>query len=388
MKIMMVYELFWPAMGGIESWIGNVSKILVRRGHEVTVVTGNIGEQEYEEYEGVKIQRIDYLSILRQTHRSGTTTFSRQAFWVPIAENFIRRNEKRFDIIHAHSPPSAFASVLAGVGRKTVFHWHGTHHGYYNELYNPLLALGLDTTEHIAAGLPFKLCVTADKYTKRLAVQHMRADPARIIPVANGVDVNLFRPCRITPQQVGWGDEGPFIIAARRFVGKNGLEFLILAMAEIIKDKPKAKLMLYGAGPCEAQMREIVRQKKLENNVFFKGNVPHWKLPSLYNASDIVAAPSIIEATSLGCLEAMACGKPLLTCAVGGIPEILTTGAAFLVRPKNVQDIVNGLKFLLCEMNDGERRRMGEIGRINVQQNFTWERVVDNMLEVFKQIEE
>ena len=383
MRVAMVYELFWPSPGGIESWIANISRILARRGHKVTIITGSV-KGDIQPLNNVEIRQLDFLGLMRRTHVPGTTQLTRQLLWTLALSKYLKNHSDEFAIIHAHVQASFLGCLLAKGKNKLIYHWHGTYHEWNYRMYPFPLALFYDVADHVIAHLPYDACITADKYTRELAIEHIGANSSRIIPVLNGVDTVLFKPTRVTPSEVGWPGGGPFIIAARRLVPKNGLQFLIPAVQQLIGVLPETKLMIYGAGPLEPFLKKMVSKLGLSNSVFFKGHVRHSDLPRLYNAADVVAVPSLIEATSLGCLEAMACAKPLLTCPVGGIPEILVPGCAVSVKPGSPQEILAGLKHLLCELSDKDRAEMGKTARQHVEKNFTWENTADNVIGIYE----
>jgi glycosyltransferase involved in cell wall biosynthesis len=386
MKVAMVYELFWPSPGGIESWIGNVSKNLSKKGFEVTILTSKIRGPAFQSFDGITVRHIDNLGLMKKMYIPGSTQLSRQIFWGMVLMKYLTKHSDEFNILHSHVQASFLGSLLAKGRSKVIFHWHGTYHEWFYKMYSFLVALGYDIMEHVAIHLPYDACITADEYTKKLAIEHMHANPSKIFPVTNGVNTKLFRPLNVAPEDVGWEGDGPFIIAARRLVTKNGLQFLIPAMKKLVRILPEAKLMIYGSGPLESYLTEMIKKFSLEQNVFFNGSVAHSDLPKYYSAADVVTVPSLIEATSLGCLEAMACAKPLLTCPVGGVPEIFATGCGVLAEPGNVQDLFNKLKYLLCESNDKDRVEMGKIGRKNVEKKYTWEKTTENVIKVYKKV--
>ena len=185
MKIAMFYELFWPTRGGLETWIASVSKELMKRGHEVDIITGAIPNQPKEEIiENLHIKRIDWKGIMKSSYIPGYTNIKRQFFWLLVGKLFWKVHKNDYDIIHPHVQSSLIATLLGGGPKKIVWTWHGTYHKQLYQMYPFFQAFFYDIGEHVAINLPYAACITADEYTKSLAVKHMGADPKRIFPVS------------------------------------------------------------------------------------------------------------------------------------------------------------------------------------------------------------
>jgi glycosyltransferase involved in cell wall biosynthesis len=85
-------------------------------------------------------------------------------------------------------------------------------------------------------------------------------------------------------------------------------------------------------------------------------------LLQLYQNADILAVPTLADCFSLAAIEAMACGLPVITTAVGGIPEIVMDGeTGFLVAPGDPQQTLDAIRMLVADA--ALRRRLGQAGR-------------------------
>ena len=92
-------------------------------------------------------------------------------------------------------------------------------------------------------------------------------------------------------------------------------------------------------------------------------------MAKVYSAADIFVIPSLHEAFGQTCLEAMACGTPVLGFDIGGIPDMVTPGqTGLLARAGDVRDLQAKLLWLLD--HDAERLRMGRAARHRVEQAF------------------
>jgi glycosyltransferase involved in cell wall biosynthesis len=369
-------------MGGLETWIASVSKELMRRGHEVDIITGAIPKQPKEEtIEGLRIKRIDWKGKMASLYTPGYTNLKRQFAWLMTGRNFWKEHKNDYDIVHPHVQGSLISALLGVSPKKIVWSWHGTYHKQVYQMYPFFQAAFYDIGEHIAIKLPYAACITADKYTKKLAVKHMWANPKRIFPIANGVDIKIFKPMKVKKPS-DWPD-GFHIVSTRRLVIKTGLQFLIPALRKIIEERKDVHLMIYGDGPLKNDLIKLTNNLNLKNNVHFMGPFPYKEMPRIYNAADLIVIPSLIEATSISCLEAMACGKLLITCPVGGVPEIAPSNLVIYSKPVNVGSLEDALEKAIFKMSDNDRKRIGNKARKHIEMNFTWEKTVDNVLKVY-----
>jgi glycosyltransferase involved in cell wall biosynthesis len=116
-----------------------------------------------------------------------------------------------------------------------------------------------------------------------------------------------------------------------------------------------------------------VAHHNLQNDVSFIGAVPHSKLPQLISASDIVAIPSLMEASSLLLIESMACKRPVVATNVGGIPEIMTEGCGVLVSPRDTLALSQAVNQLIADQ--GLREKLASKAYLRVIGSLTWDKI-------------
>lgn len=120
----------------------------------------------------------------------------------------------------------------------------------------------------------------------------------------------------------------------------------------------------------------------LKETVIFTGYVPDEELPHLYNLASVVAYPSLYEGFGLPVVEAMACGKPVLTSNRGAMAEVAGDGA-HLVNPEDVDDIAEGLYRLISDAELRERLKLAGQKRACT---FTWEKTAKATLDVYERV--
>lgn len=173
------------------------------------------------------------------------------------------------------------------------------------------------------------------------------------------------------------------------FVGRlekiKGVEFLILAMAEIIKVFPQTKLTIIGDGSNKKDLCNLTKKMHLEKHIQFIGWVENNDLDIYYEKASIVVVPSTsAEAFGLVILEAMSAGRPVIGTNLGGIPEIIDDGVnGHLIEPNNPEQIADKVirlfqeEFLLKELGRNARKKAEE---------FSKEKYVDNLEKIYEGI--
>lgn len=174
-------------------------------------------------------------------------------------------------------------------------------------------------------------------------VRHLLGDarlPVRLIP--NGVDLQFW-----SPAQAG-GCTTPYsIVTVGRLVEVKGLDILLRAFREVSAKTPSARLTIIGQGPLEAELKRLSIDLGLDEKVEFAGHLEPLQLRRRLQAAEAFVLPSRSEGLPLSLIEAMACGLPCVGTAVGGVPEVLTSGAGKLVPADDANALAQALIHVL-----------------------------------------
>ena len=143
-------------------------------------------------------------------------------------------------------------------------------------------------------------------------------------------------------------------------------------------------MLLVGDGPDRAKLEARVSQLHLRNSVIFAGSVDNSELPEFYADADLVAIPSLNEATSIAGLEAMASGCAIVASHVGGLPEIVDEGkTGFLVPPSDPEQLAEAMRRLLKAAD--LRAKFGEEARLRIEREFSWDRIAHETTCVYRE---
>lgn len=368
MRILQIYDLDpLHRIGGIEIAVYELSRHLALLGHEVTVVSGAdsvVGEQIRE---GVRFINIDRFGIVRATRSSPGLSLARQAVFLPV---LISMQKEKYDIYHGHVYTSGIAAnILArrhhGISVNTI---HGSYYPAWNELADPLTAalfrMGEKTLAPYLAQIS-DLQIHACHYFAEQVIK-WGAQPDKIRVIMNGVDTSRFDPAKIRVEK---RIACPVILTARRLVKKNGVDSLLRAMPYIL-DHIECRLLIIGDGPERHNLMRLTEKLGIEKDVEFFGAVPHNDMADYIALADIAIIPSIVEASSIFMLEAMAMCKPVIATPAWGLAEIINGKNGVLT---DVGHLGEAIVALLSDRN--LIVELGNSARMYVIKNHAWENI-------------
>jgi glycosyltransferase involved in cell wall biosynthesis len=206
---------------------------------------------------------------------------------------------------------------------------------------------------------------------------------ARATVVANAVDGTLFmprqRPLPLLSQPVIVGSSG-----IMRW--KKGLD-LLLPLLHRLCTGSDVHVLIAGYGldaAVDQQLTHFLTQSGLHQRVEMTGSLPHGQMSSALQRMDIYVNTSYQEGMPNGVLEAMACGLPVVATDADGTPDLVVNGVTgFLCRMGDLEALADGCQRLIADA--ALRQRLGEAGRLRVQQLFSPEREATAVETVLRQ---
>lgn len=191
---------------------------------------------------------------------------------------------------------------------------------------------------------------------RQYLVREMKVAEGKIVLIHNPVDIRRIQ--ELSREQVDdpWlhESESPVVLWVGRMATVKGLEYLVGAFERVIKEID-ARLVLVGEGSLENPIRELARQKGLEEKVRFAGFQSN---PYRYmSRSSVFAFPSLSEGFGMVLVESMACGLPVVaTDCVAGPSEVLLKGeCGILVPVADEEAMARGIVSLLTDAALRER---------------------------------
>ncbi len=211
------------------------------------------------------------------------------------------------------------------------------------------------------------------------------ADAGKVSLVPGGVDLSVFRPLdqKAVRDRLGLNGE-KILLYVGRVEPLKGLDLLV-ETADQMDSEDGVRLMVVGAdvnGDREIdRVKHLAKERDLEDQIEFVGQVDHNELPLYYNAADVCVVPSYYESFGLVALESMACGTPVVATRVGGLSTIIQHGRTGYLKPWRCPDaFANSVEMIIA--NDGLQQSLGAAARKRAE-GMGWDNVAAMMLEEY-----
>jgi glycosyltransferase involved in cell wall biosynthesis len=220
-------------------------------------------------------------------------------------------------------------------------------------------------------------------YSRELLQKRCPEAAEKIFRVYNGLDLANLTETKLTEGAASSNT----ILSVGRLVPFKGFEVLIDACAELAQSKLNFHCEIVGDGPLREKLADRITELRLEKQVQLCGALSQAEVYEKLRRCDLFALASVVDAQGASdvfptvILEAMACGKPVVSTRVAGIPEaVASTG--LLVAPGNSAELAAALLKLI---NDVPRReKMGAAGRQRIEKNFCVQKTIDPLDRQFR----
>lgn len=207
-------------------------------------------------------------------------------------------------------------------------------------------------------------------------------DPRKAVIIHPAVDPALFRPAA-APSPLRPGSPSPLrLLTTGSIIWRKGYEYALLAVRELLDRGVAAHFDIIGDGPEGQRLRYTIHDLALQDHVTWHGACPPAEVLRRLQAADVFLLTSLSEGISNAVLEAMACGLPVVTTDVDGMPEAVTDGVeGFLVPPRDPAATAGALARLAASPD--LRRTMGDAGRRRVQRDFALDDQIAAFVDLF-----
>ena len=327
MKILMLTWEYPPRIvGGIARVVHDLSKRLIKDGHEVTVITYKEGNVPYfEDDKGVKVYRVDNYMI---NPNNFIDWIMQMNFNLLAKANEIIDKEGKFDVIHAHDWLVAYAakSLKNAYDIPIVATIHATEAGRNSGIHDETQRY-INDTEWMLTYEANEVIVNSN-YMKCELQRNFGLPFEKINVIPNGVNLTMYSGIEkdYDFRRNYASDNEKIILYAGRLVYEKGVQYLIGAMPKILQNYNDAKLVIAGKGGMIDELKSQVDFLGLGNKVYFTGYMDHKSLCKLYRCADISVFPSTYEPFGIVALEGMLAGNPIVVSDIGGLNEIVEHG--------------------------------------------------------------
>ena len=175
----------------------------------------------------------------------------------------------------------------------------------------------------------------------------------------------------------------PLIGYIGRLSGEKGVQHFVQALPAILSDRRDLRVLIGGDGQLKEAIEASLQEQGVSAHVDLPGWISHDDLPRYLNQLRLLVLPSYTEGLPNIMLEAMACGTPVLATPVGAIPDVIIDGKTGFIMENNSPECI--AENVIRALNSPDLERIAEDGRRFVEENFTFERVVERWKEVLEE---
>jgi glycosyltransferase involved in cell wall biosynthesis len=393
-RVVITTETFHPEVGGGETQALTIADALAERGYGVTLVTrrSRPGLAKREWRQQVEIVRVS---------PAGPGRWKKWALTVTAFPALLAAAREADAVLVSGFRILGAPAVVASRMRRTPCVLKGDSRGELSgEFFRAGLApLGLTPQSLLArlfVGMRNRIFRRAERFialSQEMSIEFLNANvpPDHVSVIPNGVNIDRFRPAdaaeRFALRRRLGLPAGPVAVYTGRLVTYKGLPML-LRVWESLRDETAATLVLVGEGgadvhACEAELRAFTASHRLEPSVRFAGPVA--KVEDYLRSADLFVFPTTDEAFGLSLVEAMACGLPVVSTAVGGIRDFLVDGENGIIVPVGDEE---ALRCALRRAISGgsEVDALGRAARETAVSRFAHHAVADEWVRLFESL--
>jgi D-inositol-3-phosphate glycosyltransferase len=383
--------------GGQNVYVDQVSRNLGRLGYRVDVFTRRDNPDAPEAVALAPGVRVVHLAA------GPPRLLPKDELWPLMPEfrdaclHFMLRDGARYDLVHGNFWMSGWVAaelrLRLGLPVVQIFHAMGRtkqrHQGTDDTSPPDRIAVELDVirrVDRLIAQCPSERAELVDDYG---------ADPDKVVVIPSAVDTELFRPVPRDEarRRVGLDPDDPVVVYVGRMLPRKDVRSLVRAVGLLAqRTQLPVRLLLVGgespdpdpvATPEIGELQRLAAQLGIADRVRLAGRRQPAVLRYYYGAGDVAVTVPWYEPYGLTPLEAMACGRPVIGSAVGGITfTVRDDVTGYLVPPRDPEALAARLRQLLTR--PALRARMGRAGRVRVEREFTWRTVAERTSALYR----
>jgi glycosyltransferase involved in cell wall biosynthesis len=392
LRILQVIPYFPPAyaFGGPVKVVYEISRELVKRGHQVTVYTSDaknlrlrMDESSLAELDGIQTYYMKNLSMF--------TVRKTKMFITPEIISRIKKEGQSFDIIHLHEYRTFQNLIVSRYAKKHnipyVLHAHGalpriSSKQWLKWLFDSLV--GREIMENASKVIALNQ-IEAEQYMAR------SVPPEKIAIVPNGINLSEFNDLPVRgsfKNKFGVQDSKRIILYLGRVHKTKGIDFLIRAYACLNKTLKQHNTVLVICGPDDGYLSEakrLARSLGISDLVIYTGLLSEEDKILAYVDSTICVYLNPLEPFGLVPLESAACGRPIIVSKNNYMDKIVSKGNfGFSVNYGDVGTFSEIVKRMLDDTY--LLRKLGQNGRKFVFKNFNWNDKISELEKVYEMV--
>jgi len=364
----------YPTYGGSGVIATELGKALALKGHQIHFISYALPFRLASFVENV---------VFHEVEMSSYPLFEFPLYSLALASKMVEVAEyEKLDLLHVHyAIPHAASAFLAREmlkekkNIKIITTLHGTDITLVGlePSFLPLVKFSIEKSDGVTA---------VSRFLKEKTLTNYDIDKD-ILVIPNFVDTELFKPnpdCSFRKNIAPGGEK--ILIHTSNFRPVKRVTDTI-KIFDIVQKEVPSKLILVGDGPDRSECERLVRQLNLIDKVKFLGKQDG--LVEILTASDVFLIPSQSESFGLAALEAMACGLPVVSSSVGGLPELVGHNECGFIA--EIGDIDRMAKYVIDLLtNEKKYRIFSQNARERAVKKFDINKVVPNYEDYYKKV--
>lgn len=361
MRILVVLTYYRPHVSGLTIYVERLANELAARGHEVTVLTSR------------------HSAELARTEMIGAVRVVRVPVWARVSKGVIMPmplyalgHARRSDVVSIHLPQfdgGMVALVSRVLRRRTVLTYHcdlRLPRGVINRVADTVTF----AMNFLAGVCAHDVVAYTRDYADHSPLLRRFRSKVRVIPPP--VSMGEPDPAAVSALRAEWGAaDGPVIGLAARLATEKGVEYMVGAMAEILRSHPDARVVFAGAhadvvGEAAYRNRLAPAIAALGERWRFVGVLDPEAMSAFFGAIDVLVVSSVNSTESFGLVqvEAMLCGTPVVATDLPGVRQpVRITRMGVVVDAADASAIARGVIDVLARRDPLIRPR-AEIERL------------------------
>jgi glycosyltransferase involved in cell wall biosynthesis len=349
---------------------------------EVTLATGESGGPE-----GNLLDRAGAttrLVVVPELRRAVNPVFDALALWK--LYRLIRRG--RYDIVHTHSSKAGILGRVAAWLARTPVIVHTIHGVSFHDRQPPVVRRMWLVLERLTARVSDHL-ISVSSTAVDESVAAGVAPRERFSTIRSGMELDWFLDANgdgaAARRELGLPAGAPVVGKVARLFPLKGHDELLDAWPAVLARHPDARLLLVGDGILLEPLRARARSAGVLDSIVFAGLVPRERIPAMLSTMDVLVHTSLREGLPRVLAQALAMGRPCVSFALDGAPEVVLDGeTGYLAEPGDSAGLAEAIARLLSD--PGLRARMGAAGRRLVDPAFRAETMVQEIAALYDEL--
>src|SRR6185369_7395609 len=326
MKIGFFTDSYLPQLDGLATSVETCARALERRGHQVYIIAPRYPRYKDERKD---IYRLTSIKFIDAPEMRWTLQLPEKPLLKILGINF--------DVIHGHSGGGmtllglqiAKAKGIPFVGTYHTLFNRYTHYFFNGKIVTPKMT---ELASKFVGNFCDQLIAPTERVKKELVSYGVKR-PIQVLP--SGIDLENYQNVEkgFIRKKIAIATQTKILLYVGRLGKEKSVDFLIKSFTLIHERNPHAVLVLVGEGPEKQNLKKLVRQLHLKENVYFFGSVKHKDIAKVYTDADVFTFASRTETQGLVLLEALASGVPVVAVNDEAFDNVILIGKnGYLVK--------------------------------------------------------